>query len=605
MRRRSQRSQGNLQLKSNEALSSCSRKPCLKTQVCNPVDKMCYARGSLVAKAVVNNQKKLNEPELRRKQKNKTSTTSTTSPLLTIRPLKTTHFPKVGEWKKRPGEAGFVEYLGKFLALATDAGEITTNVSCPKFDSSQLDLMLWQSMLKWYFRPQSPVQRILLGWELGTGKTVGILVTLDNYFDDQRPKILFFHTVQLVDNFYKELSSFPNKYRNWYTSKYPEKGPYPNDKDKDVNNAWLAEFKMTLQSYAAHRDGQSTPLKCFLYPEGGNASISSQSIMKQYGAEDRMLHSNEKINFSNMIIIGDEAHQLTNPSPDVFYDNQMNAVLRCADRIKRSRNSIVMMMTATPPIHNITRFMSVVTGKDLALEKGLKSESGSSVTDRLARGAENLKIMKESGVLEGHIAWYMYRDARVFAIATPNLATMPIVIPCVLNGTQLYNYLGRRFLRNDKGYVVPKKFLKKEATKCKEDQELIDEKCKKKCNPTQERNAKGRCVKSSTACKEDQELIDEKCKKKCNPTQERNTKGKCVKSSTAPTGGGFLNASNWPFGRPPSDPPISQFAGLVSDLQHLPTSTDSLNKRKADRRTSGRKLSCLDLSSYVGDNKKH
>jgi hypothetical protein len=509
---------------------------------------MCYARGSLVARAIVNNQKTLNEPELRK----------TTMAKSTRSPTTKTHFPK--EWKKIPGKAGFVDYLGQILAVAEHAGEISTMVKCVKFDpSQQLDLMLWQSLLKWYFRPQSPVQRILLGWELGTGKTVGILVTLDNYFDDKRPKILFFHTPELVGNFYSELSSFPNKYRDWYTSKYPEAGPYPDDEDKKVNEAWLDKFKETLQSYAAHRDGKSTPLKCFLYPHGGNKSISTESIMKQYGAEDRMLNNLEKLNFSNMIIIGDEAHQLTDPSPDVFHVDQRKAVLRCADRIQKSRNSIVMMMTATPPIHNISRFMSVVTGKDL----GFKSDEGLSVNDRLARGAENLGAMEKSGVLEGHIAWYMHRDPKVFAIATPDLATIPKLIPCVLNGTQLHNYLARRFLRKA-SYTVPREF--QGPKKCRESQELINERCKKKCNPGQVRNDKGNCLNE------------------CIPPKVRNAKGRCANPS-AVTGGSFFD----------------DMAGLPSDLEHLSTSSQSLEVRQAERRTSGRKLSCVDLSSYVGD----
>lgn len=68
--------------------------------------------------------------------------------------------------------------------------------------------------------------------------------------------------------------------------------------------------------------------------------------------------------------------------------------------------------------------------------------------------------------------------------------------------------------------------------KCpKPDQELVDGKCRKKCNKNQTRNViTGRCnINKTVKChKPDQELIDGKCRKKCNENQTRNIiTGRC------------------------------------------------------------------------------
>ena len=46
----------------------------------------------------------------------------------------------------------------------------------------------------------------------GSGKTLTMIRTLDNFFNDPRPKVAVFPTDAVCKNFYRELGKFPSRY---------------------------------------------------------------------------------------------------------------------------------------------------------------------------------------------------------------------------------------------------------------------------------------------------------------------------------------------------------------------------------------------------------
>ena len=69
--------------------------------------------------------------------------------------------------------------------------------------------------------PKSPVDRLLIDHNTGSGKTFLMLRVLDNYFFDPRPKITVFPKDTLCDNFYRTLLEWPSLWRDFFSSQYP------------------------------------------------------------------------------------------------------------------------------------------------------------------------------------------------------------------------------------------------------------------------------------------------------------------------------------------------------------------------------------------------
>ena len=70
-----------------------------------------------------------------------------------------------------------------------------------------------QRVLSILVHPESPIERLLVAWTLGSGKTIGMIRLLDSRFDDVRPKVILFPTEAIAENFYRELATMPSRYR--------------------------------------------------------------------------------------------------------------------------------------------------------------------------------------------------------------------------------------------------------------------------------------------------------------------------------------------------------------------------------------------------------
>ena len=79
---------------------------------------------------------------------------------------------------------------------------------------------MWhQNVLAWLTHPSTPFKRLLVVWQMGLGKTQGMLRVINNYFDDTRPKLVLVAKPELIDNLYVDLVRWNSRYKDWLLSR--------------------------------------------------------------------------------------------------------------------------------------------------------------------------------------------------------------------------------------------------------------------------------------------------------------------------------------------------------------------------------------------------
>ena len=132
------------------------------------------------------------------------------------------------EWEYNQGDQGFNAYARSLLEDAN----LSHSLSCSREDGDRW----YQRAVAYLVHPRTPISRILVAHQLGTGKTITMLRVLDNFFDDPhevRPRVLLFPTETIAENFYRELATQPNRYRDWLQT-IPNGRRWPVLKDDDT-----------------------------------------------------------------------------------------------------------------------------------------------------------------------------------------------------------------------------------------------------------------------------------------------------------------------------------------------------------------------------------
>lgn len=125
--------------------------------------------------------------------------------------------------KKRQGEPGFLKEAAAYLKQnGLDPGTKGFTFSCKRSGPGEpIKLFPYQQVIAALVRPETPVNRLLVKWRAGGGKTVGMILVLDAYFADPRPKILVFPEKTVEQNFYSEIMQYPSRYREFLDRQLP------------------------------------------------------------------------------------------------------------------------------------------------------------------------------------------------------------------------------------------------------------------------------------------------------------------------------------------------------------------------------------------------
>lgn len=443
----------------------CGRKICKPSEICDPVEKRCVTPSRQRF-----SKSKLNKMQLR-------SGLDVSMPLPTKKrktiPRKkkdNTYYPLT--WEKKPGEVGFNNYFKGEIVKANLQFDITCD-----FTPGELKLQSYQTLLKWAMHPRSVIKRLLVQWQLGAGKTIGMIQVLDNYFDDPRPKLLLFPNKEVCNNFYNELARQPNKYKSWYENghgaKYPGEVRDSDDaRTRELKKDWLQNFKDMLAMKSQNNNTQSSlasPLVAERYSlAGGKTFLNGGRWVNWKG---RNLVKGNTANFNSCIILCDEAHNMVIPNPS-FHHNQSPNAIECGKRLTAAKNSVIAFFTATPIVKNPEDFIKV-----MRMVIGTENNSNNmflhtAKENRIIEGEnkEITVIKTKEGELEGYLSSYLQRPIKVFAQAIPSGDDIPNVIRCELQGWNLRHYIVTRFLKGKEPKSIPvcndDQILNEKTNKC-------------------------------------------------------------------------------------------------------------------------------------------
>lgn len=349
-------------------------------------------------------------------------------------------------WTLRPGQKGFNQYvLGLLLAAGLH----------PTLDCAVQGDRWYQRVLAWLVRPETPIRRLLVAWQLGVGKTLGMLRVLENYFFDPRPKILVFPTDALVTNFYEELVVRKNRYFAEYRAANPSVGDWPTGEPATADEAealarrrqdyldgvatWLGNWPFGV----ANATGLPAPLRAFSYLSAAGAGIKDNTVLhwpdrRQKATEHLVVdRTAEDDTFLYTVLLFDEAHNMVRPSSAVTAEiaaaqrrgagkeatRSPDAVLKSLrERVRKARDAVVVLFTATPIVR-------------VDPEDGGPHGDARSILE-VTKGAEYATADDE-----GFVSWYMERPPELFAATTPARLTqqLPAVTEVFLDDTLLWD----------------------------------------------------------------------------------------------------------------------------------------------------------------------
>jgi hypothetical protein len=335
------------------------------------------------------------------------------------------------KWTLRPGDAGFNAYAVELLRAAG----LPPDMSCAADPAALKRDRLYQRVLAWLVHPHTPIRRLLVAWQLGMGKTIGMLRVLDNYFETSWPKLILFPNVELVDNFYREFMTTPNRYMHHYQQLHPdERWPA----SPAAQAAFLLRVRQFMERWPKNvgrsvGTGLSAPLRAFTFAEAAGSAILNNPVLRWPDAShpDYVERSGATC-FRRTVLLLDEAHNLLPPPPAARGRRSGGtnaadgmAVLRA--RVIEAHESVVVLFTATPVVRAPPDDPDVDVRHMMELVKGAEHRH---------RGDE------------GFVSWVMDRPPGMYANVynLQRQTGLPHVTTVSLEDTVLWDeYLNRRF----------------------------------------------------------------------------------------------------------------------------------------------------------------
>lgn len=322
-------------------------------------------------------------------------------------------------WHLRPGQPGFnAEAHAKMMEFNVDH-EFSSNCDGR--------IMPHQSTLKFLMRPNWPVSRMLVVHQTGAGKTRAMLSVLENYWSDPRPKILIFPTEATVNNFYKEMWEFDNKFCQYVLSrlkKFDHKGVV-NALKTDVELLENIKNILGMKNELSARSDLA-PFRAFSYKTAGyKGKVFTDGKAKPSEAIfGGRFWSGSGNPYDNKIVCMDEAHNLVfehneqeddeeNPKKYSVESND-KPLERLRWALARAKGTVLLACTATPFV--------------------TKKEQGRRLLDIV-------KGQQATGNDEGFVSYYYTRPLNLFPAVIDDPTTqlaMPLV--STLQGEQLIKY---------------------------------------------------------------------------------------------------------------------------------------------------------------------
>ena len=83
-------------------------------------------------------------------------------------------------------------------------------------------LLPHQALVVRALEPRSTIQRCLIDFPTGSGKTLTMIGILERHFEDPRAKLVILPQACVANNFYAQLLHWPNRYRDFFSCVCPD-----------------------------------------------------------------------------------------------------------------------------------------------------------------------------------------------------------------------------------------------------------------------------------------------------------------------------------------------------------------------------------------------
>lgn len=274
--------------------------------------------------------------------------------------VKNTPYPSV--FQVQPGQPGFNAYaqslMQKAKVLAAGDDVRCVNAGDPPYDQP------YQRTIAYLAHPKSsPDYRMLVAHRTGSGKTLGMIRVLSNFFNDPRPKVAIFPKEDVKINFYRSIMTFDNPYRD-YVLKRTRMDP----------QTALANLDLVVKTLSMHGHPQragspgylAAPLRAFSYNEIGGSSLNQYRWFHPFtpcGTTDRGAQNR----WCDKIVVMDEAHNLVKPTDESKFKLSVSKANlgHARDALRRATRTVLVLFTATPmidDIEDIDAMLSIVKG---------------------------------------------------------------------------------------------------------------------------------------------------------------------------------------------------------------------------------------------------
>ena len=331
-------------------------------------------------------------------------------------------------WLKLPGEEGFNAYARGRLKV----GSFT---SCPESDSEKTYSPA-QDFVRQLTLTTTPVNRLLVAHQAGSGKSQVMSDILASHFDDPRPKFAIFPNKALEMEFLFNLLRFDGPYRNYLAQELRRpaatftSGEYIKKNIDKIRSVFRKAGKVRKGVILDDRSSkpfnmQGMLMLCTMTEAGGK----TMDKLPWRAYRDSVYVNSPKGYYDDCLVLIDEAHLCTRPElNDKWNATQKKKVAEMTNRLMRSSSVRLIALTATPV-------------QDSPQEDMLKMM-------RLVYGEPTLSKLEWR---EGFVSYFMQRPPRLMASFKDNLEYQYVDI----KGSNLCEYLNLHVV--DKKKVAPEK----------------------------------------------------------------------------------------------------------------------------------------------------
>lgn len=253
----------------------------------------------------------------------------------------------------RPGDKGFNAVVTDQLIKSKIHKKNAFKIHCNR-NNKNYSLQPYQRAAVYLVHPKTPIDRVLLTYATGLGKTAVMIKILDNYYQHNRSKLIIVPQETQRQNFYTELMRFNSQYRDYVMTKV-------NEEEKVILQTMIDTGKvkrsvvtlvadiLAMKGHLRHKAEPgylNAPLRCLTMSQAGSESKQKQApIFKTTESKKQNI-------YDDMIICIDEVQNILKPGKEFANHAQRKNMKNVATEIYKAKNSVIVCATATPIIDN-------------------------------------------------------------------------------------------------------------------------------------------------------------------------------------------------------------------------------------------------------------